>query len=40
VRGDDVVGTAIGVTDDGALVVRDGRGVDHTVVAADVHHLR
>jgi BirA family biotin operon repressor/biotin-[acetyl-CoA-carboxylase] ligase len=39
-RGDDLVGTAIGVTDDGALVVRDGRGDDHTVVAADVHPLR
>jgi BirA family biotin operon repressor/biotin-[acetyl-CoA-carboxylase] ligase len=39
-RGDDLVGTAIGVTDGGALVVRDGRGDDHTVVAADVHHLR
>lgn len=39
-RGDDVVGTAVGVTDDGALVVRDDQGQDHTVVAADVHHLR
>ena len=40
VRGDDVVGTAVGVTDAGALVVRDAQGHDHTVVAADVHHLR
>jgi BirA family biotin operon repressor/biotin-[acetyl-CoA-carboxylase] ligase len=40
VRGDDLVGTAIGLTDDGALVVRDDHGTDHTVVAADVHHLR
>ena len=40
VRGDAVVGTAVAVTDDGALVVRDERGEDHTVVAADVHHLR
>ncbi len=28
--------TAVGVTDDGALVVRDDAGTDHTVVAADV----
>jgi BirA family biotin operon repressor/biotin-[acetyl-CoA-carboxylase] ligase len=40
VRGDDLLGTAIAVTDDGALVVRDDRGRDHTVVAADVIHLR
>jgi len=40
VRGDDLVGTAVGITDDGALVVRDDGGTDHTVVAADVHHLR
>jgi BirA family biotin operon repressor/biotin-[acetyl-CoA-carboxylase] ligase len=40
VRGGDVVGTAVGVTDAGALVVRDDAGVDHTVTAADVHHLR
>jgi BirA family biotin operon repressor/biotin-[acetyl-CoA-carboxylase] ligase len=40
VRDDDVVGTAVGLTDDGALVVRDEHGTDHTVVAADVHHLR
>ncbi len=40
VRGDDLVGTAVGLTDDGALVVRDDAGTDHTVVAADVHHLR
>jgi len=39
-RGADLVGTAIGVTDDGALVVRDDSGTDHTVVAGDVHHLR
>jgi BirA family biotin operon repressor/biotin-[acetyl-CoA-carboxylase] ligase len=40
VRGDDIEGIALGVTDDGALVVRDDVGVEHTVVAADVHHLR
>jgi BirA family biotin operon repressor/biotin-[acetyl-CoA-carboxylase] ligase len=40
VRGDDLLGTAVAVTDDGALVVRDDQGRDHTVVAADVHHLR
>jgi BirA family biotin operon repressor/biotin-[acetyl-CoA-carboxylase] ligase len=40
VRGDDLVGTAVALTDDGALVVRDDQGVEHTVVAADVHHLR
>jgi BirA family biotin operon repressor/biotin-[acetyl-CoA-carboxylase] ligase len=34
-----VVGTAVGVTDDGALIVRDDTGTEHTVVAADVHHL-
>ncbi len=40
VRGDDLVGTATGVTDDGALEVRDDAGVDHTVTTADVVHLR
>ena len=40
VRGDDLVGVAVGVTDDGALVVRDDAGTDHTVTAADVVHLR
>jgi BirA family biotin operon repressor/biotin-[acetyl-CoA-carboxylase] ligase len=40
VRDADLTGTAVGVTDDGALVVRDQQGTDHTVVAADVHHLR
>ena len=40
VRDADLVGTAVGVTADGALVVRDAAGSDHTVVAADVHHLR
>jgi BirA family biotin operon repressor/biotin-[acetyl-CoA-carboxylase] ligase len=40
VRGDDLVGTAVAVTEDGALIVRDDVGTDHTVVAADVHHLR
>jgi BirA family transcriptional regulator, biotin operon repressor / biotin---[acetyl-CoA-carboxylase] ligase len=40
VRDADLVGTAVGITDDGALVVRDDTGADHTVVAADVHHLR
>ena len=40
VRDADLVGTAVGVTDDGALVVRDDAGTDHTVIAADVVHLR
>ena len=40
VRDEDLVGIAVGVTDDGALVVRDDAGTDHTVVAADVVHLR
>ena len=39
-REGDLLGTAVAVTDDGALVVRDEHGADHTVVAADVHHLR
>jgi BirA family biotin operon repressor/biotin-[acetyl-CoA-carboxylase] ligase len=39
-RADDLVGTAVGVTDGGALVVRDADGHEHTVVAADVVHLR
>ena len=40
VRGDDLVGTATAVTDDGALVVRDDAGIDHTITTADVVHLR
>jgi hypothetical protein len=36
VRDDDLVGTAVGITADGALV-GDAAGSDHTVVA-DVHH--
>jgi BirA family transcriptional regulator, biotin operon repressor / biotin---[acetyl-CoA-carboxylase] ligase len=40
VRGDDLVGMATGVTDDGALVVRDDTGADHVVTTADVVHLR
>ena len=40
VRGDDLVGVATGVTDDGALVVRDDTGTDHLVITADVVHLR
>jgi BirA family transcriptional regulator, biotin operon repressor / biotin---[acetyl-CoA-carboxylase] ligase len=40
VRDADLVGTAVGITAEGALVVRDDVGTDHTVVAADVHHLR
>jgi BirA family biotin operon repressor/biotin-[acetyl-CoA-carboxylase] ligase len=40
VGGEVLVGTAVGLTDAGALVVRDDAGVDHTVTAADVHHLR
>jgi BirA family biotin operon repressor/biotin-[acetyl-CoA-carboxylase] ligase len=38
--GDDLVGTATAVTDDGALVLRDDDGDEHTVVAGDVLHLR
>lgn len=33
-------GVATAVADDGALVVRDDTGADHTVTAADVVHLR
>jgi BirA family biotin operon repressor/biotin-[acetyl-CoA-carboxylase] ligase len=40
VRGDDLVGTAVGITDAGALLVRDAAGDEHTVIAADVVHLR
>jgi BirA family transcriptional regulator, biotin operon repressor / biotin---[acetyl-CoA-carboxylase] ligase len=40
VRGDAIVGVATAVTDDGALVVRDDTGTDHTVTTADVVHLR
>jgi BirA family biotin operon repressor/biotin-[acetyl-CoA-carboxylase] ligase len=40
VRGDALLGTAVDVTDDGALVVRDDTGTDHTVATADVVHLR
>jgi len=40
IRGDDLVGTATAVTDDGALVVRDDAGIDHTITTADVIHLR
>jgi BirA family transcriptional regulator, biotin operon repressor / biotin---[acetyl-CoA-carboxylase] ligase len=40
VRGDPLLGTAVDVTDDGALVVRDDAGAEHTVATADVVHLR
>jgi BirA family biotin operon repressor/biotin-[acetyl-CoA-carboxylase] ligase len=40
VRGDDLVGEAVLVTDDGALVVLDDDGHEHVVVAADVLHVR
>jgi BirA family biotin operon repressor/biotin-[acetyl-CoA-carboxylase] ligase len=40
VRGEELEGTAVDVADDGALVVRDSNGDDHTIVAADVIHLR
>jgi BirA family biotin operon repressor/biotin-[acetyl-CoA-carboxylase] ligase len=40
VRGDDLVGTAVGITDAGALLVRDAAGDEHPVIAADVVHLR
>jgi BirA family biotin operon repressor/biotin-[acetyl-CoA-carboxylase] ligase len=40
VGGDVLLGEAVGLTDAGALVVRDDAGTEHTVTAADVHHLR
>jgi BirA family biotin operon repressor/biotin-[acetyl-CoA-carboxylase] ligase len=40
VRGNDLVGTAVRVTSEGALVVHDDDGDEHTVTAADVLHLR
>jgi BirA family biotin operon repressor/biotin-[acetyl-CoA-carboxylase] ligase len=40
VRGADLVGTAVRVTPEGALVVLDDDGAEHTVTAADVLHLR
>ena len=40
VRGDPLLGTAVDVTGNGALVVRDDAGTDHTVATADVIHLR
>jgi BirA family biotin operon repressor/biotin-[acetyl-CoA-carboxylase] ligase len=40
VKGDDLVGTVTGITDDGALLVRGDDGHEHTVVAGDVLHLR
>jgi BirA family biotin operon repressor/biotin-[acetyl-CoA-carboxylase] ligase len=40
VRGEPLVGTAVDVAADGALVVRDGAGAHHTVATADVVHLR
>jgi hypothetical protein len=33
-------GEATAVADNGALVVRDATGTDHTITAADVIHLR
>jgi BirA family transcriptional regulator, biotin operon repressor / biotin---[acetyl-CoA-carboxylase] ligase len=38
--GDHLIGTATAVADDGTLHVLDDDGVDHTVIAADVIHLR
>ena len=35
-----LVGHAVDIDDDGALVVRDDEGRDHRVVAADVVHTR
>jgi BirA family transcriptional regulator, biotin operon repressor / biotin---[acetyl-CoA-carboxylase] ligase len=40
VRGEPLLGTAVDVTDEGALIVRDDAGTDHTVATADVVHLR
>ncbi|MFE2753516.1 biotin--[acetyl-CoA-carboxylase] ligase [Actinosynnema sp. NPDC059335] len=39
-KGDALVGTARDLEPDGTLVVRDQTGVDHTVSAGDVVHLR
>jgi BirA family transcriptional regulator, biotin operon repressor / biotin---[acetyl-CoA-carboxylase] ligase len=38
--GGSLEGEATAVTDEGALVVRDDTGTDHTITAADVVHLR
>jgi BirA family transcriptional regulator, biotin operon repressor / biotin---[acetyl-CoA-carboxylase] ligase len=38
--GDDLVGEAVALADDGALIVRDAAGVEHVVVSGDVIHLR
>ena len=40
VGGGSLVGVATAVADDGALVVRDATGTEHTIIAADVIHLR
>ncbi len=37
---DAVEGDAVAVTEDGALVVRDDTGTDHTITVGDVVHLR
>ncbi|MET0921273.1 MAG: biotin--[acetyl-CoA-carboxylase] ligase [Acidimicrobiia bacterium] len=37
---DEVVGEAVAVRDDGALVVRDDTGIEHDIVVGDVIHLR
>ena len=39
-RAGDLVGDAVDLTADGALVVRDDHGTDHPVVVGDVVHLR
>jgi BirA family biotin operon repressor/biotin-[acetyl-CoA-carboxylase] ligase len=39
-RGVTLEGEATAVADDGALVVRDAAGTDHSITAADVIHLR
>ncbi|WP_028047462.1 biotin--[acetyl-CoA-carboxylase] ligase [Cellulomonas sp. URHE0023] len=38
--GAEVAGTAIRLADDGGLVVRDGAGTEHHVLAGDVRHVR
>jgi BirA family transcriptional regulator, biotin operon repressor / biotin---[acetyl-CoA-carboxylase] ligase len=40
VLGDPLLGTAVDITDDGMLVVRDDAGTYHAVATADVVHLR
>ena len=38
--GGEVAGVAVRLADDGGLVVRDGAGAEHRVLAGDVRHVR